>query len=243
VAALGAGFAPADGWRWSAAVERRQERALAVHASPATGTYEPTIPAAALQSWRFGVEAGRVATAVQRSLSLRASFFAERDRLDEGAQLGDAGWLGRGTVNIEASARRGAGTLVASTLLAGLVGGIVASQRLVRLGGPVSAPGFAYHQFAGRAGLSQRVEWQRSVPFVPLRLGRFGRVPSVLTLAPFATAVWMDAPGTAAHGWRASAGLGVLAFFDQLRVDVARGGRGGRWTVGVDVSRPLWPIL
>ena len=81
------------------------------------------------------------------------------------------------------------------------------------------------------------------VPFVPLRLGRFGKVPSVLTLAPFATALWIDAPAAPARGWHGAIGVGVLTLFDQLRFGVARGVRSGRWTFSVDLSSALWPIL
>jgi hypothetical protein len=55
--------------------------------------------------------------------------------------------------------------------------------------------------------------------------------------------LWVDGQGGPTHGWHAAVGLGVLAFFDQLRVDVARGDRNGRWTFSVDLSRALWPIL
>ena len=136
------------------------------------------------------------------------------------------------------------GTLVTRTFAAGLSNGYSPPlQRLVWLGGPVTGPGFDYHQFVGRSALSQRVEWQRTIAFVPMRFGRFGRVPSTLTLAPFAMGLWVDGQGAPSHGWHGAVGLGVLAFFDQLRVDVARGGRGGRWTFSVDLSQALWPIL
>jgi hypothetical protein len=147
-------------------------------------------------------------------------------------------------IAVEASRPVATGTLVTRTIAAGLSGGSSPPpQRLVRLGGPVTGPGFAYHQFSGRAALSQRLEWQRAIPFVPMRFGRFGKVPSTLTLAPFAVALWVDGQDRAAHGWHGAVGLGVLAFFDQLRVDVARGGRNGRWTLSVDVSQALWPIM
>ena len=244
-AALTVGVAPPDGWRWLASAERRQESALAVHAMPVTGSYEPTIAAEALQSWRYLAEVQHSALSIgQATFAVRASVLGERDRIDAGARAGDAGWLGRGVVAVDGAVKALAGTLVTRTLAAGVVGGFAAPpQRLVRLGGPVTGPGFAYHQFAGRAGLSQRLEWQRSVPFLPLRLGRFGTVPSRLTFAPFVVGLWSDAPGPSGHGWHGAVGLGVLTFFDQLRLDVARGTRGGRWTFGVDLSRGLWPIL
>ncbi|MCX5760169.1 MAG: hypothetical protein NTW72_01470 [Gemmatimonadetes bacterium] len=245
VVALGAGRAVADGWRWSVAVERRQERALEVHATPATGHYEPTLAAESLQGWRVGVDARRSSMSIgAATLALHVAIFTERDRVDVGARLDQSGWIGRGLVGLDVSVPAGPGTLVAHTLAAGVAGGLDApTQRLVRVGGPVTGPGFAYHQFAGRAAVSQRLEWQRSVPFVPLRFGRFGTVPSTLTLAPFATGLWIDAPGAAGQGWHAALGVAVLALFDQLRVDVARGMPDGRWTFSVDLARSLWPIL
>jgi hypothetical protein len=245
VLSLSAGRAAADGWRWSVALERRLEGALAVHATPATGQYAPTLAADALQAWRVGVDARRVGFALGAvTIGVRAAVFTERDRIDAGAHTGNAGWLGRATVALDATRPLPDGALVAQTLVGAVVGGWdPPTQRLVRLGGPVTGPGFAYHQFAGRSGLSQRVEWQRVIPFVPLRLGRFGTVPSTLTLAPFGMLLWADTHGGPGQGWHGALGLGTLAVFDQLRVDVARGIRDGRWTFSVDLARSLWPIL
>ena len=174
---------------------------------------------------------------------MRASLFAECDWRSADARKCEQAWL-RGTIALEASRPVATGTLVTRTLAAGLSNGYSPPlQRLVWLGGPVTGPGFDYHQFVGRSALSQRVEWQRTIAFVPMRFGRFGRVPSTLTLAPFAMGLWVDGLGAPSHGWHGAVGLGVLAFFDQLRVDVARGGRGGRWTFSVDLSQALWPIL
>ncbi len=229
VVSLGAGRALADGWRWSLALERRQERALAVEA---------------LQGWRVAGSAQHAALAIGAlTVDARAELFAERDRVDAGALAGEAGWIGRAVLVADVRMPAGTGTFVFSTLAGGMAGSFAPPQRLIWLGGPVSGPGFAYHQFGGRAALSQRVEWQRSVPFVPLRLGRFGKVPSTLTWAPFATGLWVDTHGAPGQGWHAAAGVGVLAFFDQLRIDVARGVRDGQWTFSVDVARSLWPIL
>ncbi len=245
VVGLTAGLAPRNGWRWSAAFERRQESPLAVHATPSTGRYEPTIAAEALRGWRVGLETRRAAHPAGRAtVGVRASLFAEHERMDVGSGARHQGWLGRGAVTIEASMPAATGVLVTRTFAGGVAGGFAPPpQRLVRIGGPVTGPGFAYHQFAGRAALSQRVEWQRPVPFVPLRLGRFGKVPSILTLAPFAMGLWVDADDARTRGWHGAVGVGILSFFDQLRVDVARGGRDGRWTFSVDLSQALWPLL
>lgn len=242
--ALTAGYAPTDGWRWSATLDRRQELALSVHATPSTGRYESTMAARSLEAWRVGLEARRAAWAVGRAtVGVRASLVAECDLRSAGRRECEQGWL-RGTLAVEASRPVANGTLVTRTFAAGLSGGFSPPpQRLVRLGGPVTGPGFDYHQFTGRAALSQRLEWQRAISFVPMRFGRFGTVPSTLTLAPFAMGLRVDGRDAPAHGWYGAVGLGVLAFFDQLRIDIARGGRGGRWTFSLDVSQALWPIM
>ena len=128
-------------------------------------------------------------------------------------------------------------------------------QELVFLGGPSSAPGYDFHALVGRFGATQRVEWQAPVPFFAIPLGRFGKAPATATLAPFLHAAyvarpvalpWLGEAATAPEamgGWRPSAGVGALLFFDLLRVDVARGLRDGRWSASVDVGRAFWGVL
>ena len=84
-------------------------------------------------------------------------------------------------------------------------------------------------------------------------LGAMNRTTA--TLAPFLHAAYVARPvallrlGEAATapqamgGWRPSAGVGALLFFDLLRVDVARGLRDGRWSASVDVGRAFWGVL
>ena len=41
-----------------------------------------------------------------------------------------------------------------------------------------------------------------------------------------------------------SVGVGLIGFFDLVRLDVARGLRSsGRWTFSIDVARGFWSIL
>ena len=133
------------------------------------------------------------------------------------------------------------------TVAAGvLTGDAVPAQHLVYLGGPTSGPGYEFHEFVGRGGVSQRIEWRFLAPFVPIPLGRYGRAPGTITLAPFATAVWIDRSAPfkpARQGWYPAIGLGALTIFDVLRLDVARGLRGGRWTFSVDIGRDFWSVL
>jgi hypothetical protein len=81
-----------------------------------------------------------------------------------------------------------------------------------------------------------RVEWRDAVPFPSISLGRFGRSPRSAVLAPYVHVVAADRAFPAI-------GVGLMPFFEMLRIDVARGLRDGRWTFGVDVTRDLWPIL
>jgi hemolysin activation/secretion protein len=141
----------------------------------------------------------------------------------------------------------GSSRLFLHTLAAGLFSGdTLPAQHLVYLGGPTSGPGYDFHEFVGRGGVSQRVEYRFLAPFVGIPLGRFGHTPATITLAPFATAVWIDrSPAFASprQGWYPAVGLGALTMFEMLRLDVARGLRDGRWTFSVDIGRDFWSVL
>ncbi|HEX4681724.1 MAG TPA: hypothetical protein VH277_03385 [Gemmatimonadaceae bacterium] len=138
----------------------------------------------------------------------------------------------------------------------------------VYLGGPVSAPGYAYHSLVSFFGFTEHAELQMPAPFVSFSLGRYGRVPSQATFAPYAHYAYIADPAvrcvvTTAGGppiaiptsSRAgcdlrsdhqfpSLGAAYILPFNLIRFDVARGlGPAGRWTFNVDVSRDLWGIL
>jgi hypothetical protein len=234
------------GWRPSFDLAYEQHAPLSVHASPANGRFEPTIPA-------FGLHEVRLALALDRPTSLTYGGF------ELGAHLGLSGIQREGgvasprdeflrpTLSVDLQKPFGTSRLLFHTLAAGVFSGDpVPPQHLVYLGGPTSGPGYEFHEFVGRGGLSQRVEYRFLTPFFPIPLGRFGRAPGTVTLAPFATAVWIDrhAPfKPARQGWYPAVGLGALTVFDVLRLDVARGLRDGRWTFSVDIGRDFWSVL
>ena len=114
-------------------------------------------------------------------------------------------------------------------------------------GGPWSAPGYEFSQFATRAYVSQRVELRQPLPAPGIPLGKFGTSPKHVTLAPFVQAIAVangrDGVRTPAAGIYPSVGLGTLFFFDLLRVDVARGLRNGQWRFAFDIDRGFWGIL
>ncbi len=138
------------------------------------------------------------------------------------------------------------GTVLLRSTASAVSAGVSAPQFLAVLGGPTSTPGHASYDWVARHAITQRVEWQREIPFVPVPLGRYGTMPGRATLAPFAHALWVD--GTrgirgARQGWYPALGIGLEPFLGVVRFDVAHGLRDGRWTFGVDVMRGWWPIL
>jgi len=134
----------------------------------------------------------------------------------------------------------GKSRIVAHSLFAAVIGDDpVPAQHLVYLGGPTTGPGYDFHEFVGKIGGSQRLELRFPAPFPSFKLGRYGRTPASITLAPFVNTIWMDKAG----GWYPSVGLGALSIFDVLRFDVARGFRDGRWSFSVDFGKDFWRIL
>jgi hypothetical protein len=120
---------------------------------------------------------------------------------------------------------------------------VLPAQELVYLGGPVSGPGYRYHAFAAELGGTQHLEWRMRAPFIGIPLGRFGRAPPSMTLAPYAHTVFVAQPRNARPGWYPSLGVGAYLFFDAVRLDAARGLRDGKWTFTIDVSPELWRVL
>lgn len=256
-------------WRLDGAYEWHD--AVAVAATPSLGRYEPTLAA-------FRGVGPRLSLAVDRPLGgwwwgstlrvrgeLSAGRLARRDALGAGGS-GDSTVVGEfGRVFAAAEWQREAGrTQWVARVAGGAVDadGALAPQLLLFAGGPVSAPGYDFHAFRSRALVTQHLEWRIPIPFVPVSLGRWGRIPGSARLAPFVHGVYTARGATGTRlipgsgsgdlgvdamanepGWYSSVGVGVLSFFDLVRFDVARGLRSGRWSFGVDVSRDFWSIL
>jgi hypothetical protein len=236
------------GLRWRLEGTWERQDSLRIHASPAWGRYERTIPARSLHEERLVLGFTRAAPVLLGGFETR---FAGQLRggfaqaLDDGPDRD--GSFARATLSAHGERQFGDDRLVVEGTIAGVAApSNTPAQELVYLGGPVSGPGYAYHQFAGRVGASARVEWRNSVPFFGFSFGPYGRAPARATLAPFATVIYSGNEASFASdraGWYPAVGLGALLFFDMLRVDVARGLRRGRWTFSLDVTRELWPIL
>lgn len=219
---------------------------LSIHASSASGSFEPTIPAERLREKRLTFSATRPTALTyggwEEGLKLSlagASYRAEGSTADRS--------LFRPSLSLDLQKPFGANRIVMHTLAAAAVSGDqVPAQHLVYLGGPTTGPGYDYHQFAGRAGISQRVEARTHLPFFAIPLGKYGKVPGEIGIAPFANAIWInDAAAFKKReaGWYPSVGVGVISIFDLIRIDVARGLRNGRWTFSIDAGRDFWSVL
>jgi hypothetical protein len=222
---------------------------LAVYATPSRGAYEPTLPAMPLRAVRLSLAGDRATALSLFGTEVRASGEFRLGRLTtDDARFPIASTLGRAFASLWVERPIGRHRLVLQTL-GGAVGatGEVPAQERLYFGGPVSAPGYGFHELSTLAGISQRIEWRFPVPAPSVSLGRFGRVPPTATLAPFAQATLMRRGTTTdvAHpaGAYPSVGVAVQPFFDLLRLQLARGLRNGGWSLNVDVSRDFWGVL
>jgi hypothetical protein len=237
-------------WRLEAAYEKHGQ--LEVHAAPANGEYEQPVPARSVKGTRVSLHADATTLSLAGG-ALRMS--TELRAVDYDAKAF------RASIDAEYSRTFAAGQLVTRSVGAALSGGTLPPQLAAYFGGPVTAPGYRFDEFAAQRGVSQRIEWRAGVPFLTMSLGRFGHVPSRAIVAPYVHAVWVDHPAYIAgintppnptppspvrgdrQGWYPAVGIGFEPLFGILRFDVARGLRGGRWTFSVDAARIFWPVL
>ncbi|HXT18584.1 MAG TPA: hypothetical protein VN706_23350 [Gemmatimonadaceae bacterium] len=252
------------------------ESPLGIHASPVRGTFIPTLTFEERHVRRVELELNRpsqewlAGTMLGARIDLRGRFPVERSdavfpRANEHS--------GRASAVVTADHAFGDLRLATTTTLARVFKDRRAEPivpELVYFGGPVSAPGYDFHSLVSDVGYSEHVELQLPAPFIGFSLGRYGRVPSRATIAPYVHGVEVgDAPqacvgepplvsaasGSVAVGstgvdcarsshFFPSIGAAYILPFNLVRIDVARGLRGnGRWTFNVDVSRDLWSIL
>jgi hypothetical protein len=238
------------GLRWRADASFERQRALDIRAVPAQGDFPRILPAMPLRALRLAIAADRPTTLSLFGTELRASGEARLTRFstDDAAFTSEPSTVVRAFASVDVERPIGRSRLVLTTR-GGVVGGsgVLPPQELLYFGGPLSAPGYEFHELAARGGASQRIEWRTPVPFPSVNLGRFGRVPGEATLAPFAqaTAIRRAYEFDADHpsGVYPSVGVALQPFYDLLRLQVGRGLRNGRWEFNVDVSRDFWGIL
>lgn len=233
---------------WDVRLSAERQESLSVNATPWSGSYGPTIPALELDAIRLDLTLTRQRDAVGTSGStLGWSVNGRLEGIDPRDGAPDA-VVARVAASLIYDRPVGRPILHLETHAGAVGGGAVPSQELVRLGGMVTGPGNAYHEFAARFGISQRAELRVPVPFLALPLLHYGKSPPQATLAPYGTLVCVtdrvaQSGGSAANGCYPSLGLGFMMLFDMLRFDLAYGFREGGWRFGVDAGRFLWGIL
>jgi hypothetical protein len=138
---------------------------------------------------------------------------------------------------------------------------VLPPQEWLFFGGPVSAPGYRFHELPALVGVTQRVEWRVGIPAPRISLGRFGKVPAQATIAPFVQATYARRPQVGPlvalssssavalpfafqpTGVYPSIGIALQPFFELLRFEVAKGTRHGSVQFNVDLSHDFWGIL
>ena len=264
--ALGANVTlPAIGVQWTLGVAREQQRGVTIHARPAVGTYAPTIPVVPLDPWHVSLRGERATPLSWSGFDVRASVQLDWWHATVANSCSGPGLVAcalpastvrRASAIVDVARDVGPIQMVSHThaTVADGAGGYVPAQELAYFGGPVTAPGYALHGLVGTRGVSQRIELRAPIPFFGFPLGTFGHAPASATLAPYVNVVAL--PFSSAFSENLgngvgreqrvfpSVGVGLISFFDLVRLDVARGLKsGGRWTFSVDITREFWPIL
>lgn len=263
--AAGLQYRPSALSRFTVRVAAERDEPLSVKAKPLVRAFAPTLAAWNLQGARAELRGGGSFISVNNPLTRRLWSFS----LAAGAYRGDSSnrdlahrdslglsardWSTRpavarflGEITFERAFTRER-VLVLRTNGGVAFGKDLPPQWLVFAGGPYSAPGYAWSSLAGKAVVSQRVEVRQPFPAPAIPLGKYGRAPGRVVLAPYVQATALGgAENTISankNGVYPSVGLGALLFFDLLRLDVARDLRHGRWSFGVDIDRGFWGIM
>jgi hypothetical protein len=213
----------------------RTDSTPAVATSAAGAWAAPTLSVPSEIAWRVDLR-WQIAPRTMASGVLEAWLAYRLRRADEFDRT-----TGRATAHASWQRPTGAGRLVLETV-AGATSSDAPQDRIFA-GGPVTGPGYRFHQIQGSALLSQRVEWRFPVPFPTFSLGRWGRTPGEARLAPFTSVIVRRSAESGRIDGFPAIGVGLIAFYDLVRLDLARGLRGGRWRVGIDLTRDLWRIL
>ncbi|MBY0491934.1 MAG: hypothetical protein K2R93_18985 [Gemmatimonadaceae bacterium] len=252
---------PTSRLTWRLAAE--EDRPVAVVAKPARGVFEPTLPAWSLKGARAEVQGtggwvSQEPMATRGTWQLQASIGAYTgqavDRYIVFDTLLAASYIpqrrdvrplvGRvqGLLQVTKPLARDRALFLQTYAAAG-GGRETPPQWKAFAGGPWTAPGYNYLSFASDALVSQRVEFRKPVWGPSFPLGKYGKSPPRVVLAPYAQLLMTTRGGGRVAGGYGSVGLGTLFFYDLLRADVARGLRDRTWRFTIDIDRGFWGML
>ncbi len=221
-------------WRFAAARER--VAALAVRATPATGSYRqnPIVSPGDYSTAALTLRRRSEGFAVRRDVAGEATleFGARYARLSGAAHL---------LVPVGAGASR-----LLTRVQFGLGSGNLPPHRAFVLGGRGSLLGDGFRDWGGRRAALVHIEWRTPVPFIRLSAGP-ARTPGTITLAPYAAWGWTAepiafTPWQATPGTRVTLGLGA-EWLGLLRLEAGYGAQTRQFHVAFDVTRDFWDIL
>jgi hypothetical protein len=235
-------------WKLDGSLERQTP--LFINATPAFGSFEPVVHAlpARVQRVALSIERPTALWWFGTELKANAELRYSNVRADEQLILPGRANVARAAVTawVERPFDR---NRLAIFAMGGGVSGTEnrIPQEWLYFGGPLSAPGYFYHEFSATYGGTLRAEWRTPIPAPSFSLGRFGRVPGQATLAFYGQGTFFNQANpldvTRPSGGYPSVGIATMLFFDVLRIDVARGLRHGQWMFNLDVSRDFWGVL
>src|ERR1700737_1209048 len=173
---------PRAGFGWGPQLEAAYERhePLFVHARPAPRAFARPLPSLGLREARATLGLDRPTSLVPGAFELGAHFAVTGVRVTRPSAIQSR--LLRPSLVVDLEKPFGSSRVLLRTIAAGVLGhDSIPAQHLVFLGGPTSGPGYEFHEFIGRAGVSQRLEWGVLAPFLPPPLGRYGTAPAPTT--------------------------------------------------------------
>ncbi len=248
---------------WQLRLAWEDDRPAAVVSKPLSGAFEPALSTWLLEGVR-GELKGSGGWFPQHANALRGDWSAK-------AELGYFKGIDLNENRVKPALLRLHGAVELTKKFAGdrqlfsrtfsslVTGNDIPDQWLVFAGGPWSAPGYSYGSFSARAMLSQRLEFRFPVAAPSISLGKYGKSPGHITVAPFAQllavtgnrdafAVNSDTVPLAEQRKRVdgvypSVGVGVFLFYDLIRADVSKGVRNGEWRFSIDIDRSFWGVL
>jgi len=221
---------------WRFAIAREHVASLAVHATPATGSYRqnPTVTDGDYSTASLTLRRRSEGFAVRRDVAGETTLeFGERYTRLSGA----AHWL----VPIGAGATR-----LLTRVQFGVASRNLPPHRAFVLGGRGTLLGDEFRDWGGRRVALVHLEWRTPVPFISLSAGP-ARTPGTITLAPYVAWGWTDQP-IAVTPWRATPGtrvtLGLGAeWLGLVRLEAGYGVQTRQLHVAFDVTRDFWDIL
>lgn len=195
------------------------------HSTPAPGGTHRLRPTPAVPEGLFGTAEAWLATELPGAGEGRVRSLLGRfeDRTFVGWDI-HARWL---------RARSETGWSAALEVSGGMISGGAPAQALTYLGGRGTLPGYGYRAFTGSRWGLLRAEGSHPLlrPWVGLRV--FTTVGFTHLPTPHAPPGWQAQDS---DGLRPSVGMGLSLGWDVLRLDLARGLRGGRWTLDFSVD-------